>query len=89
MKLDEAINIIKSECYIFNPLDFDRTTMVNTALDVAVEALEQEPLLDKIKAEIEKCYCTVTNDYDHGRNYGLYMATQIIDKYKEEMEREE
>lgn len=44
--------------------------------------LNKEPIIDKIRAEIEKCYCTVTNDYDHGRNYGLYMATQIIDKYK-------
>ena len=44
----EAINIIESECYIFNPLDFDRSTMVNTALDMAIKALEQEPILDKI-----------------------------------------
>jgi hypothetical protein len=39
-------------------------------------------VLDRIKAEIEQSYCTVNNDYDRGRNYGLYMATQIIDKYK-------
>jgi len=43
----------------------------------------REKVLDKIRAEIEQSYCTVNNDYDHGRNYGLYMATQIIDKYKE------
>ena len=42
MTLDEAINIIKSECYVFNPLNFDRSTMVNTALDMAVEALDKE-----------------------------------------------
>ena len=41
-------------------------------------------VLDKIRAEIEQAYCKVENDYDHGRNYGLYMATQIIDKYKAE-----
>lgn len=39
--------------------------------------------LDRVRAEIEQGYCEVNNDYDHGRNYGLYMATQIIDKYKE------
>lgn len=39
-------------------------------------------VLDKIRAEIEQAYCKVANDYDHGRNYGLYMAMQIIDKYK-------
>lgn len=40
---DEAIDIIKSECYVFNPFNFDRSTMVNTALDMAIKALEQEP----------------------------------------------
>lgn len=43
-------------------------------------------VLDKIRAEIEQAYCKVANDYDHGRNYGLYMAIQIIDKYKAESE---
>ena len=38
MSNDEAINIIKSECYVFNPLNFDRTTMVNTPL----KALEKQ-----------------------------------------------
>ena len=28
----EATNVIKSECYVFNPLNFDKSTMVNTAL---------------------------------------------------------
>lgn len=37
----EAIKVIKSECYVFNPLNFDRTRLINTALDKAVEALEQ------------------------------------------------
>lgn len=38
-------------------------------------------ILNKIRAEIEQSYCEVNNDYDQGRNYGLYIATQIIDKY--------
>ena len=42
MTKEEAINIIKSECYAFNPLNFDRSTKVNTALDMAIKALEQE-----------------------------------------------
>ena len=37
----EAVNIIKSECYVFNPLNFDGSTMVNTALDMAIKALYQ------------------------------------------------
>ena len=54
-----------------------------------IKALKQEPILDKIKAKIEQSCCTPNNDYDHGRNYGLYMATQIIDKYKVENEDDE
>ena len=38
----EAINVIKSECYVFNPLDFDKSTKINTALDVAIKALEKQ-----------------------------------------------
>ena len=43
----EAINIIEGECYVFNPLDFDRSTRINTALDIAIKALEQEPCEDE------------------------------------------
>lgn len=43
MSREEAIEVIKSECYVFNPLNFDRSTRINTALDMAVKALEQEP----------------------------------------------
>ena len=43
MTREEARGIIKSECYIFDPLNLDRSTMVNTALDLAIKALEQEP----------------------------------------------
>ena len=39
----EAKEIIESECYVFNPLNLDRSTRINTALDVAIKALEQEP----------------------------------------------
>ena len=43
MTMEEAVNIIKSECYIFDPLNLDRSTMVNTALDMAIKELEKEP----------------------------------------------
>lgn len=45
MNIKEAIEIINSECYVFNPLNFDRTTKINSALDMAIDILE----------EIEKC----------------------------------
>lgn len=59
---------------------------IRKALDIAIKALEREPVLDKIREEIEQAYCIVRDDYDKGRNYGVYMAIQIIDKYKLESE---
>lgn len=44
-----------------------------------IKALENATPLDDVKAEIKQGYCTANNDYDKGRNYGLYMATQILD----------
>lgn len=41
MTATEAIKIIKSECYVFNPMNFDRMSLVNTALDTAVKALQR------------------------------------------------
>ena len=41
MTLDEAKKIIKSECYIADLLDLDRTQTVNIALDTVIEAVER------------------------------------------------
>ena len=41
MTLDEAKKIIKSECYIADLLNLDRTQMVNMALDTVIEAAEE------------------------------------------------
>ena len=49
MTREEAINIIKSECYVFNPLNFDR----NTALDMAIQALEKQ---DRIAQVLDAYY---------------------------------
>ena len=48
MTREEAISVIKSECYIFNPLDFDKSTKVNTALDMAIQALEKQDRIAQI-----------------------------------------
>ena len=48
MTKKEAIEIIKSECYVFNPLDFDKSTKVNTALDMAIQALEKQDRIAQI-----------------------------------------
>ena len=48
MTNEEAIAIIKSECYVMNMLNLDRTQIINTALDLAIKALEQQPCEDCI-----------------------------------------
>ena len=49
------------------------------AEDRAIKALEQEPILEKIRAEIEQARYGLVND-------GLDIALNIIDKYKAESE---
>ena len=58
------------------------------ALEMAIKALEREPILDKIRAEIYlKQYDFMANkDYDEGIRFGLMLAYQIIDKYRKEAE---
>lgn len=56
-----------------------------------LEALEQEPVLDKIRAEIEeKARPNEIGGRGNGKSirYGLCMALKIIDKYKAESEGE-
>lgn len=50
MTNEECIKVIKSECYISDLLDLDRTQMVNTALDMAIKALEEQPRWIPVKA---------------------------------------
>ena len=44
MTRKEAISIIKSECYIFNSFDFDKSTRIN----MAIEALEKQDRIAQI-----------------------------------------
>ena len=43
------------------------------------DAVRDGILLDDVKTKIKQSYCIANNDYDKGRNYGLYIATQILD----------
>ena len=90
---EEAISVIKSECYVFNPLNFDRTTRINTALDMAIEALDQESMLDKIRADViaryPKNYAGEPELGGCACEFSLNQILQIIDKYKTETEGEE
>ena len=90
MTREEAINVIKSECYVFNPLNFDRSAKINTALDMAIKALEQESIIEKLRDEIMD-----TGAYEQEVNgnteflKGINYCLGVIDKYNAEMESKE
>ena len=76
----EAKEIIKSECYVFNPLDFDRSTKINTALDMAIEALEQQDRIAQILDDYDLLDTWETLD-----DYDLLDTWEILKMIKEEM----
>ena len=78
----EAKEIIKSECYVFNPLNLDRTTKINTALDVAIEALEQQ---DRI-AQILDDY-NLLDTWEILDDYDLLESWEVLKMVKEEMKK--
>ena len=80
MTREEAVNIIKSECYVFNPLDFDKSTRINTALDMAIEALEKQDRIAQILDDYDLLDTwEVLDDYD------LLEAWEVLKMIKEEM----
>ena len=90
MTRKEAIGVIKSDCYVFNTLDFDRSTKINTALDMAIKALDQESIIDKIRDEIIDTGAYEQEVYGNTEFLkGINYCLGVIDKYKAEMESEE
>ena len=84
MTRKEAIGVIKSDCYVFNPLDFDRSTKINTALDMAIKALDQESIIDKIRDEIIDTGAYEQEVYGNTEFLkGINYCLGVIDKYKE------
>ena len=67
-------------------------TLTERERDRILKALEQDPILDKIRAEIEELDRYFDNDYFSGNNDPMYKCNEvllIIDKYREESEVEE
>ena len=106
MTLDEAIKheeeIVKEEkirglynlkeYLVENPIELDGyKSLPITLIDYAIETLEQESILDKIRVEIK----TEISDYEgfadfyEGIRFGLRTALEIIDEYKAESENKE
>ena len=73
---------LRSEIYVYIPKEW--LIPMNNALDMAIKALEQGPILDKVRAEIADLDDA---DYDYEGYYkAVTDALQIIDKYKAESE---
>ncbi len=69
---------LRSEIYVYMPKEW--LNPMNEALDMAIKSLEQEPILDKIRAEIEF-------EVDHRTNMLCAEDVfEIIDKYRAESE---
>lgn len=86
MKLIDGDRIVTAQLYDDQHEEFTEKKMsiidyINAYTDEGVTTADD--VLDKIRAEIEQGYCKVENDYDRGRNMGLHIAVQIIDKYRE------
>jgi hypothetical protein len=83
MTREEAIRIVSR----FRDVWDDSTTPSAEALDMAIKALEQEPIIDKIRERVE------LEKLGYPPSAGYYKAIikvlKIIDKYKAESEDKE
>ncbi len=77
----EAKEIIESECYVFNPLNLDRSTRINTALDVAIKALEQQDRIEQILDNYDLDTWEILDDYD------LLDTWEVLKMVKEAMKK--
>lgn len=78
IKILEEVKELDDSMYQFNPAYME-------ALNMAIQALEQEPVLDKIRVDIQKlrnCSCTNSDGI-------IDDVEDIIDKYKSESEEKE
>jgi hypothetical protein len=69
---------LRNEIYVYMPKEW--LTPMNNALNMAMKELEQEPVLDRIRAEIIEDIEKYNDIYDD-TCHGLRMALDIIDKY--------
>lgn len=87
MTIEEAIEKLR----LFDFIGSNEDEEFLTALNMAIKALEQEPILEKIRAEIEQEYNRLSatradETLELGGCLGLKMSLKVIDKYKAESE---
>ena len=87
MTREEAIKILKSKMDGHTDTSYEWAETVR----MAIKALEQESILDKIRAEIDRQYKWLTNTRYTIRDVDIAFGSilQIIDKYKAESEDKE
>lgn len=78
----EAKEIIESECYSFNPLNFDRSTRINTALDMAIKALEKQDRIAQILDDYD-----LPDTWEVLDDYDLLETWEILEMIKKAMKK--
>lgn len=78
MTREEAIEMLKKD------KEQRGDCFISDAIDMAIKALEQEPILDKLRAEIDKIYEREGSSFDCLN--ALDELKEFIDKYKSESE---
>lgn len=97
MKPQEAIVLLESLKLMFSNEKGEAVSDVYYALDMAIKALKQGLILDKVKAEITDCLNALDELEESGLNIYLpnetsgrrltyYQCLEFIDKYKAESE---
>lgn len=91
MTREEAVaNLNMISVAFVEPVTKEQRKIIDDTFDMAIKSLEQEPILDKIKAEIEALIdwhdCPI--EYDNGNDVwyceACNQSIKIIDKYRGE-----
>ena len=86
MTLEEAIDILDDNFTVIDAHGHYTDEEVEQARQMAIKALEQEPVLDKIRAEIEALSNANPSYWHSGDMVDRDDVLEIIDKYRAESE---
>lgn len=67
-RFDKEIRIIREHCYKANLMDLSETTMINKALDVAIECMQKVASYDEVCEEIKRHIRQGDEGGEHDRN---------------------
>ena len=84
MTREDALDIFEDNFTVLNTHGHYTEAEEAEAITMAIKALEQEPILDKISAEIADIYCGQYCENPLTADAVREMALEIIDRYKAE-----